>query len=126
MSLRCPAPAFEGKICAMEDLAARAAALPHPVVFTNGVFDILHRGHVTYLAQARALGADVGLGALLLVPRGPRRGAHLALGNLPLVAAEPDEPVGGGFLAGEGDKRADIAHVPVRDGLDVVADVLRV
>ncbi len=59
MSLRCPAPAFEGKICAMEDLAARAAALPHPVVFTNGVFDILHRGHVTYLAQARALGASL-------------------------------------------------------------------
>jgi rfaE bifunctional protein nucleotidyltransferase chain/domain len=27
------------------------------VVFTNGVFDLLHRGHVTYLAQARALGA---------------------------------------------------------------------
>jgi len=26
-------------------------------VFTNGVFDLLHRGHVTYLAQARALGA---------------------------------------------------------------------
>ncbi len=26
------------------------------VVFTNGVFDVLHRGHVTYLAQARALG----------------------------------------------------------------------
>jgi rfaE bifunctional protein nucleotidyltransferase chain/domain len=26
-------------------------------VFTNGVFDILHRGHVTYLAQARELGA---------------------------------------------------------------------
>ena len=43
----------------MEDLAARAAALPHPVVFTNGVFDILHRGHVTYLAQARALGASL-------------------------------------------------------------------
>lgn len=28
-----------------------------PLVFTNGVFDVLHRGHVTYLAQARALGA---------------------------------------------------------------------
>jgi rfaE bifunctional protein nucleotidyltransferase chain/domain len=28
-----------------------------PLVFTNGVFDILHRGHVTYLARARALGA---------------------------------------------------------------------
>lgn len=33
--------------------------LPHPTVFTNGVFDILHRGHVTYLAQARALGASL-------------------------------------------------------------------
>jgi rfaE bifunctional protein nucleotidyltransferase chain/domain len=29
------------------------------MVFTNGVFDILHRGHVTYLAQARALGASL-------------------------------------------------------------------
>ncbi len=35
------------------------AALPQPVVFTNGVFDILHRGHVTYLAQARAMGASL-------------------------------------------------------------------
>jgi len=30
--------------------------LARPLVFTNGVFDILHRGHVTYLAEARALG----------------------------------------------------------------------
>ncbi len=30
---------------------------PRPLVFTNGVFDVLHRGHVSYLAQARALGA---------------------------------------------------------------------
>ncbi|MFN5350699.1 MAG: D-glycero-beta-D-manno-heptose 1-phosphate adenylyltransferase [Polaromonas sp.] len=35
------------------------ASLPRPVVFTNGVFDVLHRGHVTYLAQARALGASL-------------------------------------------------------------------
>ena len=35
------------------------AALPKPVVFTNGVFDVLHRGHATYLAQARALGASL-------------------------------------------------------------------
>lgn len=28
-----------------------------PLVFTNGVFDLLHRGHVTYLAQAREQGA---------------------------------------------------------------------
>lgn len=59
MSLRCPPPSFEKKICTMEELPLRAAKLPKPVVFTNGVFDILHRGHVTYLAQARALGASL-------------------------------------------------------------------
>ena len=51
------AVAFEAKICAPGAFAARAASLARPLVFTNGVFDILHRGHVTYLAQARALGA---------------------------------------------------------------------
>ncbi|MDF3036841.1 MAG: ADP-heptose synthase [Paucimonas sp.] len=50
---------FELKISRREDLAGRLAALPQPVVLTNGVFDILHRGHVTYLAQARALGASL-------------------------------------------------------------------
>mgnify|MGYP000313954055 CR=1 FL=1 len=38
------------------------ADLPRPLVFTNGCFDILHRGHVTYLAQARALGASLLVG----------------------------------------------------------------
>jgi rfaE bifunctional protein nucleotidyltransferase chain/domain len=50
-------PAFEAKICAPREFAARAERLGRPLVFTNGVFDILHRGHVTYLAEARALGA---------------------------------------------------------------------
>ncbi len=50
-------PDFEMKICAPEQLADRLLKLPRPLVFTNGVFDLLHRGHVTYLAQARALGA---------------------------------------------------------------------
>lgn len=54
-----PTPAFESKVSAPEDLTARAAALARPLVFTNGVFDIVHRGHVTYLAQARALGASL-------------------------------------------------------------------
>ena len=52
-----PAPEFESKICPPEKLAERLAALPRPLVFTNGCFDILHRGHVTYLAQARSAGA---------------------------------------------------------------------
>lgn len=52
-------PAFEAKLCAPAALAARVAALPRPLVFTNGCFDILHRGHVSYLAQARALGASL-------------------------------------------------------------------
>lgn len=59
---RYPAPLFEEKICPRETLAARVAALPRPLVFTNGCFDILHRGHVTYLAQARALGASLIVG----------------------------------------------------------------
>lgn len=59
MSTRLPAPGFEAKITDMDHLAERASKLPHPVVMTNGVFDILHRGHVTYLAQARALGASL-------------------------------------------------------------------
>ena len=51
-----PPPAFETKIVAPGDLTARLAQLPRPLVFTNGCFDIVHRGHVTLLAQARALG----------------------------------------------------------------------
>jgi len=51
--------AFEGKICEPEHLRGRVERLPKPRAFTNGVFDILHRGHVTYLAEARALGASL-------------------------------------------------------------------
>ena len=55
----CRMPAFEIKIVAPGELAARVANLPRPRVFTNGCFDILHRGHVTLLAQARALGKSL-------------------------------------------------------------------
>lgn len=53
------APAFLAKIVSRREAAARMGALTGPVVFTNGVFDVLHRGHVTYLAQARALGGSL-------------------------------------------------------------------
>lgn len=51
--------AFLAKIAPRREAAARVAQLAQPVVFTNGVFDVLHRGHVTYLAQARELGASL-------------------------------------------------------------------
>ena len=53
------APLLLGKIASREEAQARVAALPQPVVFTNGVFDVLHCGHVTYLDQARQLGASL-------------------------------------------------------------------
>ncbi|MDD5612192.1 MAG: adenylyltransferase/cytidyltransferase family protein, partial [Gallionella sp.] len=57
-----PTPDFEAKLCPACDFVRRAAALPRPLVFTNGCFDVLHRGHVSYLAQARALGAALIVG----------------------------------------------------------------
>jgi rfaE bifunctional protein nucleotidyltransferase chain/domain len=52
---------FEAKILSREQClqAVRQGTLPRPLVFTNGVFDILHRGHVTYLDQAAQLGASL-------------------------------------------------------------------
>ena len=50
---------FLTKLASREEALAKVAALPRPVVFTNGVFDVLHRGHVTYLEQARALGGSL-------------------------------------------------------------------
>jgi len=55
------APRFELKMLPRAELTAQVAAgrWPRPLVFTNGVFDILHRGHVTYLDQAAQLGATL-------------------------------------------------------------------
>jgi rfaE bifunctional protein nucleotidyltransferase chain/domain len=54
-------PAFLSKLASRQDAVARVAALrgKGPVVFTNGVFDVLHRGHASYLAQARSLGGSL-------------------------------------------------------------------
>jgi rfaE bifunctional protein nucleotidyltransferase chain/domain len=57
-----PPPPFESKVCPLDQITAYIAKLPRPLVFTNGVFDILHRGHASYLAQARALGASLVVG----------------------------------------------------------------
>lgn len=59
-----PARPLEDKLidaASLDDaaLTARLAELGRPMVFTNGVFDVLHRGHVAYLHAARALGGSL-------------------------------------------------------------------
>lgn len=68
------------------------AALPQPVVFTNGVFDILHRGHVTCLAQARELGASLVVGlnsdaSARRLGKGPDRPLNTELDRACVLAA---------------------------------------
>ena len=54
-----PSSPHAAKIADAAHALARIRALPRPLVFTNGVFDLLHRGHVTYLEQAKSLGASL-------------------------------------------------------------------
>lgn len=66
------------KIVARSEVAEKIRGLPQPIVFTNGVFDILHRGHVAYLAAARDLGASLVLalntdGSTRRLGKGPER-----------------------------------------------------
>ncbi len=87
-----PVPIFENKIVARDNLAARVAQLPKPVVFTNGVFDILHRGHVTYLAQARAFGASLVVAvnsdaSVRLLGKGPQRPINAEMDRAAIIAA---------------------------------------
>jgi rfaE bifunctional protein nucleotidyltransferase chain/domain len=56
-----PPPAFLSKLCPRAEAVQRLRTLraQGPVVFTNGVFDVLHKGHASYLAQARSLGGSL-------------------------------------------------------------------
>ena len=73
--------AIARKIVARADLAKAAAKLARPVVLTNGVFDLLHRGHVSYLEQARSLGAALVVAlnsdsSVRQLGKGPERPIH--------------------------------------------------
>ena len=73
-----PPPGFLAKICRSDHIKSRVAALPRPLVFTNGVFDIIHRGHASYLDQARSLGASLVIGvnddaSVRRLDKGPER-----------------------------------------------------
>ena len=87
-----PSPSFESKVCSPGDLEARIAGLPRPLVFTNGVFDILHRGHVTYLDEAAQLGATLVVGvnsdaSAKRLGKGPDRPLNTAADRAALLAA---------------------------------------
>jgi rfaE bifunctional protein nucleotidyltransferase chain/domain len=64
-------------------LRGRVETLPRPLVFTNGVFDVLHRGHVTYLDAARRLGAAL----LVAVNKGPDRPLNRDIDRAVVLAA---------------------------------------
>lgn len=85
-------PSFLQKIVTRAGARARMGALPGPVVFTNGVFDVLHRGHVTYLAQARDLGGSLVVGvnsdaSARRLGKGPDRPLNNELDRALLLAA---------------------------------------
>lgn len=87
-----PPPSFETKVCPLEQLEARIARLPRPLVFTNGVFDILHRGHASYLDQARTLGASLVVGvnsdaSVKMLGKGDDRPINSEADRLALLAA---------------------------------------
>jgi rfaE bifunctional protein nucleotidyltransferase chain/domain len=87
-----PPPNFEQKICTAQNLQEKLSQLPKPVVFTNGVFDILHRGHVSYLAQARNLGASMVVGvnadaSVRMLGKGDDRPLNAEADRLALLAS---------------------------------------
>lgn len=85
-------PAFESKLCSIADLPSKLSNLARPIVFTNGVFDILHRGHASYLDQARSLGGSLVVGintdaSVKMLAKGEDRPINTEADRQALIAA---------------------------------------
>jgi rfaE bifunctional protein nucleotidyltransferase chain/domain len=85
-------PGFLAKMCSGSDIRSRVAALPRPLVFTNGVFDIIHRGHASYLDQARALGGSLVVGvnddaSVRRLNKGPERPLNVLYDRMAVLAS---------------------------------------
>ncbi len=85
---------FEAKILGKEALAEalEQGRLARPLVFTNGVFDLLHRGHVSYLDEAAQLGASLVVGvntddSVRRLNKGPERPINAEQDRAALLAA---------------------------------------
>jgi len=85
---------FETKLLSAQQAVERMASgqWPKPLVFTNGVFDILHRGHVTYLDEAAQLGATLVVGvnsdaSAKRLGKGPERPLNTVADRGALLAA---------------------------------------
>jgi D-glycero-D-manno-heptose 1,7-bisphosphate phosphatase len=105
---------LEDKICPTENLAQRLANLPRPWVMTNGVFDVLHRGHVSYLQRAAELGRSLIVavnsdGSARMLGKGPGR---------PLNAAEDRAYVLAGLAAVDV-----VTFFDTRDPVDLICTV---
>jgi rfaE bifunctional protein nucleotidyltransferase chain/domain len=91
-----PIPAFESKVLPLnftaDQLFNALQVLEKPMVFTNGVFDILHRGHVSYLAQAKSLGASLVVGvnadiSVRMLGKGDDRPINTEMDRMALLAS---------------------------------------
>jgi rfaE bifunctional protein nucleotidyltransferase chain/domain len=80
------------KIRSLPAAAAWRRSAPAPVVFTNGVFDLLHPGHIKALEDARALGATLVVGinddaSARRLGKGPGRPVNTAEARARVIAA---------------------------------------